>query len=77
MDEPLAVLPKNARERIEISLSEWRGLSLFNARVFALTGDGGWVPTTKGLCIRVEQLPDLARAVAEAERTARALELIR
>ena len=73
MDEPLAVLPKNARERIEISLTEWHGFSLFSARVYASTGDGGWVPTTKGLTIRVEQLPDLARAVAEAERTARAL----
>lgn len=77
MNEPLHIMPKNARERIEISLTEWRGLSLFSARVYAFTGDGKWVPTTKGLTIRVEQLPELVAASAEAERTARALGLIR
>lgn len=76
MNDPLYILPKNTRERIEVSLTEWRGLSLFSARVYAATGNGEWVPTTKGLTIRVEQLPDLTRAVAEAERTARALGLI-
>jgi hypothetical protein len=73
MSDALSIIPENARERIEISLTEWHGFSLFSARVYASTGDGGWVPTTKGLTIRVEQLPELARAVAEAERTARAL----
>jgi len=76
MNDPHCILPKDARERIEISLTQCRGLSLFKAHIYAFTADSEWVPTTKGLTIRAEQLPDLTRAVAEAERTARALGLI-
>ena len=75
MTEPIAVIPKNARERIEVNLTQWKGHDLCEMHIHAFSPDG-WRPTTKGLTIRLETLPNLVRAMSEAEGTARSLGLI-
>ncbi|WP_282609391.1 transcriptional coactivator p15/PC4 family protein [Pelagibius sp. Alg239-R121] len=64
--QDIAVIPKNSREQIRISLSEFMDFRLVNIRVF--TDDGAqWIPTKKGLSIRVERLRDLQEALRKAE----------
>jgi hypothetical protein len=67
---PLAVLHKNAREIIHISLGEFKGISLCDVRVFAVT-EGEPVATKKGISVRPHLLPELIAALQEVEAEAR------
>lgn len=72
-DTLIAEVQKNARERIRLELTEYKGHKLVSLRVYADTGGGGPpVPTPKGITCKVTLLPDLVRAMADAERMARA-----
>lgn len=70
---PIAVIQKNAREEIRITLAEFMGYKLIGTRVWARKDDGGDVPTKSGLSVRAEKLDELiaglqaARAAAVAE----------
>lgn len=64
---------KNRRERIVVYLSHYRGARLVELRLhtdYDLAGE--FVPTQRGLSLRVERLPDLIAALelarAEAEQ---------
>jgi len=68
----IGAVPKNAAEEVRIALSEFRGASLIDLRIFADLGDGERRPTKKGLALRIDRLPELIaaleRARTEAER---------
>jgi hypothetical protein len=70
MGNIIATIPKNARERVQIELTEFNGHNLLAIRVFADNG-AKWVPTRKGITVRAGMLPDLAAALTAAEREAR------
>lgn len=53
---------KNTREEVRASLGTFNGWPLANLRVYVEDGNGGR-PTEKGIAVRVEQLPELLRAV--------------
>jgi hypothetical protein len=54
--------PKNGREEVRATLTEYRGYRLADLRVYA-DDDGQDVPTKKGIAVRVEDLPRLRDAV--------------
>ena len=46
----LATIDRSATEQLQISVSEYRGKSYFNLRIYYTTDDGAtWLPTKKGV----------------------------
>jgi len=76
---PIAKFWKSPRDRakhIRVELSEYQGHSLVNVRVWQTGSDGVDRPTVQGIALAVRKLPELARALARAETTAREMGLI-
>ncbi len=71
-------LPKNSREDLRISLTEYHGHDLVDIRTFTEISSvsGIRMPTKKGVSVRVEMLPDLIAALLEVERQARVAGLL-
>ena len=69
-DETIGRIEKNSREEIRVSLTEFKGHQLIDLRVYALDGDDA-NPTKKGIAVKVDKLPELARLLTEAEAEAR------
>ena len=68
----IATFPKSSAEEVRVSLSKFKGFDLVDARVWAdPDDDGDRRPTRKGLCLRVERLPELLEALRKAEEEAR------
>jgi len=68
MSEVISKLPKNARETILLSLSEFKGHRLIDIRVHVPgEQDGDWVPTRKGVSLAVGLYPAFKQALAELE----------
>jgi hypothetical protein len=69
----IATLDKNSRERVRVALDTYRDTRLIDLRIVVdLSGSSGIdAPTKKGISLRVEFLPELRRALAEAEARAR------
>lgn len=71
----IASLDKNRREKLRVALDVWRDTRLLDLRVMTELSDatGIWVPTKKGLSLRVEMLGDVIAALRDAEVKAREL----
>jgi hypothetical protein len=68
MSDVVAKLPKNARETIFLSVSEFKGRKLVDIRVHVPGDqDGDWVPTRKGVSLAVGLYPQFKQALAELE----------
>jgi hypothetical protein len=68
MSDVIAKLPKNARETIFLSVSEFKGRKLVDIRVHVPGDqDGDWVPTRKGVSLAVGLYPQFKQALAELE----------
>lgn len=72
---PIATFPKNKREVVHVTLSEYMGSDLIDMRVHVPqpgAPDGEVIPTGKGLALSISKLPALREALAiaqvEAER---------
>jgi hypothetical protein len=73
----IAVLPKNSREEVRITLGAYKGVERLDIRVFAdIEGLGLHIPTKKGVSVRLEQLPELIVALQKAEGEARRIGLL-
>ena len=74
----IAVVPKNQREEIRVSIDQFKGTELLDVRIFANfdDGDGERRPTKKGISVKVERLPELIAALHLAEVEARRRGLI-
>ncbi len=70
MSETISKVPKNAREVIFLSLSEFKGRRLIDIRVH-VPGDqeDDWVPTRKGISMAVGLYPTFKQALAELEKS--------
>jgi hypothetical protein len=64
--------PRNRRVHFRLNLSEHKGHALVDMRLWETGTDGIDRPTVKGVALAVHKLPELARALAKAETTARA-----
>lgn len=74
-DRVVATLSKNSREEIRVTIGAFNGRPILNLRTWFLADDGAMRPG-KGLACRLDLLPELAAALAEAERLARTEGLI-
>jgi hypothetical protein len=64
----LATIDRTDTEQLQISVSEYRGKSYFNLRIFYTTDEGAtWLPTKKGVTFAPEQLDVLEEAIQEAK----------
>ena len=64
----LATIQRTDTEQLQISVSEYRGKSYFNLRIFYTTDDGAtWLPTKKGVTFAPDQLDILTDAIEEAK----------
>jgi hypothetical protein len=69
----VAELPRNNREVIRVSLDQYRGREVADARAWWRDQQGEWKPGRSGLTLSVKHLPALANGLALALRRARAL----
>jgi hypothetical protein len=68
MSEIISKVPKNAREVLFLSLSEFKGHRLIDLRVHVPgEREGDWVPTRKGISLAVGLYPAFRQALAQLE----------
>jgi hypothetical protein len=58
------------------SISTYEGRNVAGIRLYTTSQDGKMLPTTKGVTMAVERLPELATAINRALRKARQLGLL-
>jgi hypothetical protein len=61
----------NRRDRVRVSIEEFRGVPLVGIRKYYEAADGEHRPSRQGISLKVEQLPALAKAIEQALATAR------
>lgn len=70
-------IPKNSREELRVTVEEFKGVPLVNLRVWFVAEEGNMRPGKQGVALRVDLLPDLRRALEQAEAEAKRQGLIR
>ncbi len=69
MDKTVSVFPKNKFQEVRIGIREFKGNDLVDVRIWTLTqGSQEMVATAKGVAINVNLLPQLMKALQEAEK---------
>lgn len=68
MDEVIAQFEKNATEVLRISLTEYRGHQLIDARVYYSDDEGQYRPTKKGVSLAVGLYPEFKKALLTLEK---------
>ncbi len=56
-------IPKNAVETVCMAITEFRGKTYADLRVYYRDDDGELKPTRKGLCVSPELWPDFANGI--------------
>ncbi len=65
----LAAIERSDTEQLQISISEYKGKSYLNMRIFYTTDSGStWLPTKKGVTFTPDQLDLLEEAIQEARK---------
>ena len=65
----LATIERSNTEQLQISVSEYKGKSYLNMRIFYTTDEGQtWLPTKKGVTFAQDQLDILSEAIEEAKQ---------
>ena len=65
----LARIDRTDTEQLQISISEYKGKSYFNLRIYYTTDEGAtWLPTKKGVTFAPDQLDVLSDAIEEAKK---------
>ncbi len=69
MDKTVSVFQKNKFQEVRVGIREFKGNDLVDIRIWTLTqGSEDLVPTAKGVSINVSLLPDLMKALQNAEK---------
>ena len=72
MDQTVSVFPKNKFQEIRVGVREFKSNDLVDIRTWTMTqGAGQMVPTAKGVTINVHLLPQLLKALQDAEKILR------
>ena len=65
----LATIDRSDTEQLQISVSEYKGNSYLNMRIYYTTDEGAtWLPTKKGVTFSPEQLDILTEAIEAARQ---------
>ena len=64
----LATIERSDTEQLQISISEYKGRSYLNMRIFYTTDEGStWLPTKKGVTFSPDQIDLLEEAIQAAK----------
>ena len=69
-DVIIGAIPKNQREEIRVTLSNFKGHDLCGARIWFKNKEGEPRPSSKGLTVNVRVLPELIGLLEAAEKKA-------
>ena len=64
----IAEIQKNLKERIQVSIEEYRGHKFIDLRVYFEAEDGEWKPTKKGIALNNECIDAVIEALQEARK---------
>ncbi|AGT08119.1 transcriptional coactivator p15/PC4 family protein [Paracoccus aminophilus] len=64
----LAIIPKNQREEIRLSLDDYKGMQLVNLRIWFKADDGEFRPSQKGIAFKAELLPAVLEGLQAAQK---------
>lgn len=72
----LATIERSDTEQLQISVSEYKGRSYLNMRIYYTTDDGAtWLPTKKGVTFSPDQMDLLSEAIEAAKQEFMSAEL--
>lgn len=74
-DVTVGSIPKNQREEIRVTISNFKGHDLVGARIWFKQGEA-FRPSSKGITVNVRVLPELIGLLEEAEKEATKMGLI-
>lgn len=64
----IAQFNKNASEIVKVQLTEYDGRQLLDVRVWVLKNEKDYIPTKKGISLRLEQVGALRDAIVKAAK---------
>ena len=69
MDQTVAKFPKNKFQEVHVGIREFKGNDLVDIRIWTIVqGLDQMVPTAKGVTINIHLLPQLIKALEDAEK---------
>jgi hypothetical protein len=66
---PLLDLPRSDSERLRVTVSEYRGRSYVDLRIWYAAADGEWKPGRAGVSLRPEQVGEVVQALMLGARS--------
>ena len=69
-DVIVGIIPKNQREDIRVTLSNFKGHDLVGARIWFKSKEGAPRPSSKGITVNVKVLPQLIGLLEQDEKKA-------
>lgn len=75
-DVLIATIPKNSNEELRIVLAPFRGHHLLSMRVWYRDKSDTLRPGKQGLALRVSKIPDILKAITDAQELARSKGLL-
>ena len=64
----IAEIDKNQKEKIRITIEEYRGARFIDCRVYFEDENGGWKPTKKGIALNGESIDPVIKALRKASK---------
>lgn len=64
----LCEIEKNQKERIRVSIEEFRGTRFIDCRVYFEGEDGEWRPTKKGIALNCDSIDEVIEALQKARK---------
>ena len=78
MDQTVSVFPKNKFQEVRVGIREFKGNDLVDIRIWTMTqGAEQMVPTAKGVTVNVHLLPQLLKALQDAEKILKENKMLR
>jgi hypothetical protein len=75
-DEPeeigtlIAEIQKNSRERLRVTVGQYKGHEYIGIRIWFVAGDGEYRPTRSGITLKPSLIPQLLQSLELASRAA-------
>jgi hypothetical protein len=77
MDQTVAVFPKNKFQEVRVGIREFKGNDLVDIRIWTnAQGIDQMVPTAKGVTVNIQLLPQLLKALQDAEKILKETKLL-
>jgi hypothetical protein len=64
----IAEIEKNMRERIKVSIEEYRNSRFVDCRVYWQNDEGEWLPSKKGIALSADTIDAVIQALQQASK---------